>query len=186
MNNTTRPSESMTHQHEKSAENPTRAFTLHLRGRADELDGVAQSAKDSLVSLISEAPLGEAFDFYNDFEDSVEALEKSVKKLSALCSLAREVLLPERMDTEKVPTVNTDRIRATRTSRVLASIRSDNREGAYNWLRATGYDSLIKEQVNASSLSALAKELMSQGKELPEDHFSVHLKDGVSITVKRK
>lgn len=43
------------------------------------------------------------------------------------------------------------------------------------------YGSLIKPTVNSSSLSALVKELLGTGKEMPEA-FKVHTKDGVSIT----
>lgn len=49
------------------------------------------------------------------------------------------------------------------------------------------FGSLIKETVNSSSLSSLAKELMESGKSLPDAPFNVHTKDGVSITkAKRK
>lgn len=44
------------------------------------------------------------------------------------------------------------------------------------------YGSLIQPTVNSSSLSALAKELVEVGQEMPPELFNVHVKDGVSIT----
>lgn len=51
---------------------------------------------------------------------------------------------------------------------------------------APDYGSLIQETINASSLSALAKELRETGALLPSEIFNVHEKDGVSITKGKK
>jgi hypothetical protein len=94
--------------------------------------------------------------------------------------------MPARLDAEECKTFNTDDSRVTRTAKVYASIPGDKREAAYQWLRDNGYEGLIQETVNSSSLSGAAKEMMANGNELPEDLFSVHTKDGISITRKRK
>ena len=73
--------------------------------------------------------------------------------------------------------------RVTRTIRLFASIVSGMSEKAIAYCKSKeNLAPLVKETINASSLSSAAKELMENGHELPEDLFNVHFKDGISIT----
>lgn len=139
-----------------------------------------------LTDMIAKDALGAGVDYLTAFDDQVKALEDAHKALAGRVSYAKEVTMPERMDAEECSTFNTESNRITRTSRVFASILGPMQEAAFAWLRKNNYDALIKETVNSSSLSAAAKELITLGKELPEDMFATHVKDGVSITRKKK
>lgn len=139
-----------------------------------------------LPELIAENPLGQATDVVAGFNDVVCDLEKAVAELKQRLAYAKEVAMPARMDDEECKTFNTEDWRVTRLAKVFASIPGDKREGAYAWLRENGYEGMIQETVNSSSLSAAAKELIERGEELPEDLFSIHTKDSISITRKKK
>lgn len=139
-----------------------------------------------LPELIADNPLGQAVDVVAAFDDVVTKLEKATSEIKQRLAYAREVAMPTRMDDEECKTFNTDDFRVTRMARLYASIPSDKQEAAYQWLRDNGLEALIKETVNASSLSGAAKEIMEKGEELPEDLFSTHTKDSISITRKRK
>lgn len=139
-----------------------------------------------LPELIADNPLGEAVDVIAAFDTAVSAVEKMMSEVKGRLAYAKEVSMPARMDDEQCKTFNTDDYRVTRTARMFASIPGDKQEAAYAWLRDNGYEALIKETVNSSALSGAAKELMERGEELPEDLFSTHSKDNISITRKKK
>ncbi len=158
--------------------------------RTTELAGyvaiIEKAVGQYLPQMIAKNPFGEVIDTLVPFEDAVEELDTRLKTLKAHVSMAREVLLPERMDADESKTVTTETgHRVTRTGRIFASIITSKMEQAYAWLRNNELGPLIKETVNSSSLSAAAKELIENGKELPEDLFRTHTKDGVSITKKK-
>jgi hypothetical protein len=153
-----------------------------IAGRADLIHNALRS---TLPDFIAFHPLGEVVDRYKEYVDAVERLDKAVGTLLALSSLAREVMLPERMDNDQSKTFSSDLNRITRTSRIFAGIRAGKQEDAFKWLRDNDFGSLIKETVNSSSLSSAAKELAERGFDMPEDIFNVHYKNGVSITAKR-
>lgn len=138
----------------------------------------------TLPDFVATQPLGTAVDGLSGLDKAVTTLEKSLSAVKARLSFAKEVSMPSRMDAEAVKTFNTENFRVTRTARVFASINAEHLDDAYDWLRGHEYGSLIKETVNSSSLSAVAKEMMQEGEELPEEFFKVHMKDGISITKK--
>lgn len=56
------------------------------------------------------------------------------------------------------------------TSRLFASPKAGEAEKLYNWLKVHGYGDIVKETVNANTLSAFIKELKEEhGDELPAD-----------------
>lgn len=77
--------------------------------------------------------------------------------------------LPQLMDDEGVTNVTIEGIgRVSLQSGVFASIVKANETEAFEWLRATGKESLINETVNASMLKAAAKEWLKSGEPIPE------------------
>lgn len=69
------------------------------------------------------------------------------------------------------------------TVRTYASIKAECKEATFAWLKENGYGDLVKEQVNANSLTSLYKEMDESG-ELPEefsDMLNVYQKQSVVI-----
>lgn len=161
---------------------------LSLISRA--VTGVDEAGKQfpagGLPELIADNPLGQCVDIVSAFDAEIRKLDAVVSEIKGRLAYAKEVSLPARMDDEECKTFNTEDWRVTRTAKTYASISSDNVEVAYTWLREHGYEALIKLTVNSSALSGAAKELLEKGEELPEDKFSVHTKDGISITKKKR
>jgi len=159
--------------------------TGRLTEQADYLTKISDAITKTLPGFVAENPLGECIDRYVILESQVDAVDTALKLIKAQISMAREVFFPTRMDEEHTKTSTSESgIRMNRTARTLASIRphEDGTDPAYKWLRENDLGALIKETVNSSSLCAAAKEMIENGKELPDDLFNVHLKDGVSIT----
>lgn len=164
--------------------------TTRLEEQADYLGRIDDVVKLIMADFIGRHPMGETIDKFLLLEAQIYAAEEKVKSLKAKCAFAREVLFPGRMDAEESRTATSAETgnRMSRTSKMYASIIPDATEGAepqgkaFKWLRDNNLGSLIKETVNASTLSATAKELVENGRELPDDLFKVHTKDSVSIT----
>lgn len=144
----------------------------------------ATTVRDNVPDIAAKAPMGRAVDVAAHLAKTADFLEDNIKAFKAEIAKMKEVHLPERFDNEEVSTFNTETFRVTKSTRVFASIIGDQ-DAAFDWLRNNDYAGLIKPTVNASSLSAAAKELMESGKELDDELFRVYNKNGVSITVKK-
>lgn len=178
---------SPTSQEQKDAEQKRSATlakaTERLTQQADYAVLIDKAIASSLPELIGEHSLGEAVDTFVPLEAQVEALDKAVKSIKARMAYAREVSFPQRLDKEDMRNFTSKDTghQVVRTARVYAAIPAANKPAAYEWLQENGYESLIQPTVNASALSAAAKELEENGKELPEEIFTVHIKDGISL-----
>jgi len=168
----------------------TRAVTA-MNDIADRLQMIERALGANLPDVIKEQPMGDAIDLAAEFHTAMRRLTNdasgggAVEQVKRRIAYIKEVTLPERMDEEKVKTFNTDRFRVTRTTGVFASILPDQKDAAYEWLEKNELGDLIIPTVNASTLSATAKAMLEEGKELPEDIFRTHFKNGVSVTMKK-
>jgi predicted Zn-dependent protease len=162
--------------------------TERLIQQADYMSKIAAVVEKTLPEFIAKNPLGQSVDLFVSLEDAMYAVDEQLKAVRASISNAREVSFPARLDAEdcKTTTSKDTGHRMTRTARIFASIVSSKTEAAYQWLRENNLGALIKPTVNSSSLSAAAKEALENGTEFPDDIFTIHTKDSVSITKGKK
>jgi hypothetical protein len=177
-------------------EDKARRLATMLRARDElvrineRLQMIERAMAKDLPEVLKEQPMGDAIDLISDIHIAFRDIDGENGSLGAVkkrIDYSKEVTMPARMDEEKVKTFNTDRFRVTRLSKVFASITGGQaaQGPAFEWLRDNELGDLIKPTVNASSLSAVAKNLIENGKELPDDLFSVAFKDSISVTVKK-
>lgn len=141
---------------------------------------------ECMATIAAKAKMGDAVDLTAEVAQGFREFEDALKKLRNQVARMKEVHMPNRFDDEGVTSFTTDKFRVTRTARTFASIVAEDKEDAFEWLRENDYGGLIKETVNSSSLSAVAKELLENGRELPDELFRTHNKDNVSVTVKKQ
>jgi hypothetical protein len=65
---------------------------------------------------------------------------------------------------------------------MYAGFKADMKEIGIEWLRSNNAEDLIQETVNSQSLSRFAKDLIEEGRELPEDIFNVAIIPNTSRT----
>lgn len=116
----------------------------------------------------------------------------ALRKISALIKESREALsaMEERLSREQVPDVmRANNIRSTTiegVGRVSLSQRWScsmlDKELGMEWLRENGNGGVIQETVNAQTLGALAKEMNTEGFDLPQDLFKTSIMTYTSIT----
>ena len=113
----------------------------------------------------------------------LENINDALKAVAGVVDELGSVHIPEAYERENLQTLTTtDGDRLTVITKMFASLPADKREAGFEWLRANGHDALIVETINASSLSAFAKAEIAEGRELPDDIFTTHIKPSVTLT----
>jgi hypothetical protein len=127
-------------------------------------------------------------------QDHIQVIKHydQLRLLTALIKESREALsqLEEKLSREYVPDVmRLHNIRSTTiegVGRVTLGTRwsasMPDKFAGFEWLRANGHGGVIQETVNAQTLGALAKELVTEGTELPSPTFATNVMTYTSIT----
>jgi hypothetical protein len=115
-----------------------------------------------------------------------------LRQVNALIKESREALsqIEEKLSRENVPDVmrahNVRTITVEGVGRVSLGTRwsasMPDKQSGFEWLRANNHGGVIQETVNAQTLGALAKELNSEGVELPAPTFVTNIMTYTSIT----
>lgn len=126
--------------------------------------------------------------FAVDLRGVVEGVEGILKSLKKTKSELEQAILPERFDLEDISTLTLksgDRITISQVAR--ASVETGQKEAAIKWLEDHDYGDIPQVTINASTLSAFAKEYREEeGKDLPEKIFRVYIQPQLSVVRKKK
>lgn len=105
----------------------------------------------------------------NKVKTMKEDLETALKFFNGLYDYLRITKLPRQMEEEGLESLTMLNIgRINLTGDMYVTCPKNNKERLLQFLRDAGKESLIKEDVNASTLKAAVKEMMKKGEELPE------------------
>ncbi len=154
--------------------------------RACELIDSNKAQLSSILDQIKEdnSPASDLVKMYGGLRKAKDLVDAALKAINAIHDSIKFAQLPEAFEREELKTVTLeDGSRVTISQKVFASIPADKRSNAFRWLRDNGQEGIIQETVNSQTLSAFAKEWISeQGKDLPEDLFKVHFQPSVTYT----
>lgn len=110
-----------------------------------------------------------------DLQAQKDALEEQLSGINKSLDIIRTKDIPELMESLGLKNATFDGIgRVQLAADLYASTREGKREAAMQWLRDCGYDDMIIETYNASSLKALFRRQIAAGAEIPDDIFNVH------------
>ena len=117
------------------------------------------------------------------FEAPMKLLDKRIEEIGGQ-------FIPKAYERDKVAkTLNITTpeadFRVTVQVSLRASIRKDQKDAAYEWMRANQLGDLITDTVNAGTLSAAGRKLIEDGGELPEELFATYYQDQTSVTKKK-
>lgn len=93
-------------------------------------------------------------------------------------------VIPDAMDEESITSCQIEgigRLGLTNDARVSTI----DKEAAFAWVRENGYEDLITETINGSTLKSFLKEMKAKGEEIPEDAFKYQPFTRASITKAR-
>lgn len=110
-----------------------------------------------------------------DLQAQKDTLEEQLSSINKALDVIRTKDIPELMESLGLKNATFDGIgRVQLAADLYASTREGKREAAMQWLRDCGYDDMIIETYNASSLKALFRRQIAAGAEIPDDIFNVH------------
>jgi hypothetical protein len=107
-------------------------------------------------------------------EDKKAALEEQLKAVNADYDKIRKISIPEAMMALELRNATFEGLgRVQLAEDIYASTREGKKPEALQWLRDCGYDNMIDETYNASSIKALFRRMIKSGAPLPDDIFNV-------------
>lgn len=109
-----------------------------------------------------------------ELQAAKDDLESQLTVINKELDVIRTKKIPELMESMELRNVTIEGLgRVQLAADIYASTREGQKEAAMNWLRDLGYEGMITETYNASSLKALFRRLMVDGADIPEDIFNV-------------
>lgn len=135
----------------------------------------------SSLDVIKRMKLPEAAAEYVRIKELCEEYERIGKILSETVTLLKQTIIPEMFDRDQITSFNTREGYRVTVSMATRASMTDKILGS-KWLKENGLGSIVTETVNASTLSATAKTMLEDGKELPPELFNVYLQPNTSVT----
>lgn len=106
-----------------------------------------------------------------NLKDEIKALHTAVQDEYEFLSVN---ILPERMDDEGIETLKIKDVgRLQSASDIRCNVPAANREALQEWLIDAGFESMVKPDINSSTLKAFVKECIANGKPYPEELLKV-------------
>lgn len=109
-----------------------------------------------------------------ELQGQKDKLETELSDINKELDLIRTKKIPELMESMELRNVTIEGLgRVQLAADIYASTREGQKETAMTWLRDCGYDNMITETYNASSLKALFRRMISEGVDIPDDIFNI-------------
>lgn len=112
-----------------------------------------------------------------------EAVEDQLKIINKEFDFLRITKIPSKMEEDGVDRINVTGVgRVSLTADMHVSVKAEQKERFFEWLRDNGRGDLLQENVNPSTLKAAVKGMYRNGEEIPEDLLNVSPFTRASIT----
>lgn len=109
-----------------------------------------------------------------ELQGQKDKLETELSDINKELDVIRTKKIPELMESMELRNVTIEGLgRVQLAADIYASTREGQKEAAMTWLRDCGYENMITETYNASSIKALFRRLMADGADIPDDIFNV-------------
>lgn len=107
-------------------------------------------------------------------QEQKDALEADLSAINKELDTIRTKKIPELMESMELRNVTIEGIgRVQLAADIYASTREGKKDAAMQWLRDLGYENMIQETYNSSSLKALLRRMLAEGVDIPDDIFNV-------------
>lgn len=112
-----------------------------------------------------------------------EEVEDQLKAINKEFDFLRITKVPQKMEDEGIERLSVAGIgRVSLTADMHVSVKADQRERFYEWLRDNGRSDLLQETINPSTLKAAVKGMYKSGEQVPEELLNVSPFTRASIT----
>ena len=133
---------------------------------------MSSNEETTYFDTVKEMSLKEQAQEFVDLRDQIAELKKVTTALQKKFDFVRKEAIPEKMENEGYDNIKLSGIgRVSLRGEIYAGVVTGKKDEANEWLREHGFDDLITEVVNASTLKAFTKEQMRNGNPLPDYLF---------------
>lgn len=145
------------------------------------LQGITSAIRDETNEAVATGDHVQVIKHYDQLRQMTALIKESREALEQIeMKLSREQV-PDVMRAHNIKNITIEGVgRVTLGTRWSASM--PDKQAGFEWLRANEHGGVIQETVNAQTLGALAKELNSEGVELPAPTFTTNIMTYTSIT----
>lgn len=120
--------------------------------------------------------------FYRDLHEVSSLIETYLDIMKSTRTEFSERILPDLFENLGVDSIKAHNRNFVLNSRAYFSIPKDKQQEGHKWLKEKGYEMLIKEDVNAQTLSAAMNEYVEiKGEYPPEEVMSKYIKKYISL-----
>lgn len=114
----------------------------------------------------------ELADEFSALKDEKDKLKKMVNEVEAKYEALTTRVLPDKMAEDGFKNVTLEGIgRFQASQQAYCSTRAGQKQALFDWLESNGFDDLITEVVNPSTLKAFIKECQDEGRPAPPDEI---------------
>ena len=112
-----------------------------------------------------------------------EKIEATFEEFNDIYTNVKDVRLPEAFDRANIPNVTLDEGYRVGVSHSLrASVKANMKDSAIKWLQDNGLGDIVSQTINASTLSAVARTMAEDNKQLDETFFNIFVQPTTSVT----
>lgn len=138
-----------------------------------------------MVEQIKKQPASHAAQEYVLIKNLADEYESIGKVLNEFRDLLKTEVLPKSFERDGITSFNTfDGFRVTMSQSVRCKIL--DKVLGYKYLRDNNLGDIVTETVNSSTLAAVARTMLEEGKELPPEFFETYLQPSTSVTKTKK
>jgi len=159
---------------------PESKITTH----SNAVEHLSAFAKDTIIrfDLVDKNNIAVLLDEFRKLKLVNDALEASIKLLKEIETNLSYSIIPDTLENLGMDSVKSKGYLYSLGVRVNASIPLDQQEKGFEWLKTNGLSAIIKETVNAKTLSASIKSYTDiEGKQPPEDAIKIHRQRYISV-----
>lgn len=112
-----------------------------------------------------------------------DKIDASLEQFNKIYDDTRVRRLPELFDKNQIPNITLEEgFRVGVSHSVRASVRANMKDAAIEWLREHQLGDIVSETINASTLSAVARTMAEDNRQLDETIFAVYVQPTTSVT----
>jgi hypothetical protein len=154
---------------------------LNLRATCNVLTNVAKQIRQETDNVVASGDHIQIIKHYDQLRQANALIKESREALGQIEEKLSREQVPDALRAHNVRTITIEGVgRVSLGTRWSATM--PDKESGFDWLRHNGHGGVIIETVNAQTLGALAKELNSEGVELPQPTFTTNIMTYTSIT----
>ena len=136
------------------------------------------------ISKLDKNDLPSHLKFFKLMYEYCEIVDSIKKVLDGIYDNFSYEVLPELFKDLEIDSISLHGRNFILSGQMYCSIKKDNEEEAFNWLRQNGYASLVKENVNAKQLTSCMNEYFEEFAKEPPECISRFKREYISIRKK--